>query len=767
MNPPIEPQNKTARCAGHLATTTLLASFLVAGARSAAAATDSSLLQTDFPFQGAAISAKFPAGNVAMKGLAIRLDNDASMLFDTDLLRMAAGWTGKYITTSGVAFDGQHGGHPAIDGDQKFGTPRLPGWAGALGQFADLRPEPFGPISSDLGRWDGLYVVGKDVVLSYTVRGTKIYEQPSSVVKDGQLGFVRTFRIDKTKEAISLLVCEVPGGTGKTGNNVAHLTTLDGKVTAVGGNGLPKDSKLEVVGNRVVLRLPKGAPASTFKLVIWNGAPSDAIKFGALLEGKPEIADFSKGGPARWPQEVVTKGALETSKTPDGAYVTDSLTPPLVNPWKRRVRFGGMDFFKDGTRAALCTWDGDIWIVSGIDDKLENLKWKRFASGMYETLGLKIVDEAIYTSGRDQISRYHDLNNDGEADHYENFCNLYTSTEGFHEFVFDLQTDRQGNFYFAKAGPVRSGGSGFETISTNAGTLMKVSRDGRRLEVVATGFRAPNGIGVGPDGQLTTGDNQGTWIPTSPLNWIKPGGFYGVEDLAHKTPLPLFDPPLMWFAYREYDNSGGGQVWVTSDQWGPFKGELLHTSYGKCALYLIMKQQVGDLMQGGAVRFPIRFSSSAMRPRFSPRDGQLYVAGMQGWQTEAARLAGFDRVRYTGKPVYMASGLKVDKAGVHIIFTQPLDEKEATDPQNYSGKRWNYRRTANYGSDDFSVTDPMKKGRDTLDITAAKLSPDGKTVTLTIEDLRLAYVEVIRFNLKAKDGTPVQSEVQHTIHAIP
>src|SRR5207249_10777307 len=114
--------------------------------------------------------------------------------------------------------------------------------------------------------------------------------------------------------------------------------------------------------------------------------------------------------PAHWPQDVVTKGVLATSKTPDGAYVTDSLTPPIENPWKRRVRFGGLDFFSNGKRAALCTWDGDVWIVSGIDDKLENLTWKRFASGMYETLGLKIVNDVIYTSGRDQLTRYHDLN---------------------------------------------------------------------------------------------------------------------------------------------------------------------------------------------------------------------------------------------------------------------------------------------------------------------------------------------------------------------
>ena len=67
------------------------------------------LLQKDFPFQGACINATFPGDNVAMKGLAVRLGNDAAVLFDTDLLRFAAGWTGGFIDTRGVVFDGGHG----------------------------------------------------------------------------------------------------------------------------------------------------------------------------------------------------------------------------------------------------------------------------------------------------------------------------------------------------------------------------------------------------------------------------------------------------------------------------------------------------------------------------------------------------------------------------------------------------------------------------------------------------------------------------------
>src|SRR4051812_25957019 len=125
----------------------------------------SGLLQEDFPFQGACISATFPPKNVALKGLAIRAGNDANMLFDTELLRMAAGWTGGYISTHGVAFDGGHGAHPKIAGDQKFGTSTRPGWADVAGSFKDPRSEPFGPLPAEWCRWDGLYVSGMDVVL--------------------------------------------------------------------------------------------------------------------------------------------------------------------------------------------------------------------------------------------------------------------------------------------------------------------------------------------------------------------------------------------------------------------------------------------------------------------------------------------------------------------------------------------------------------------------------------------------------------------------
>ena len=735
--------------------------------------------QEDFPFQGACISAKWPAGNVAMKGFAIRVGNDATMLWDTDLLRFAAGWTGGYISSKGVAYDGGHGSHPAIVGEQFFGTKPGPGWANAKGEFADDRAEPYGPLSKDWCRWDGMYVNGSNVVLAYRVSGTKIFEQPTTVESNGVIGFVRRFQIDGAKSDLKAAIADVEKSIETVTGQRATLTAGT-NVTVVQLAAAPSGVKLTASNGRVILEIAQGAKG-LFDVVIWMGSHANASRVDSLAEHKPVMVNFAKGGPAHWPEPVVTKGVTNTSHTPDGAYATDSITAPMPNPWNRRVRFGGMDFFADGKRAALCTHEGDVWIVEGLDESLEKLTWRRFASGSYETLGLAIVNDVIYTSGRDQITRYVDLNKDGEADFYENFNNEIQSTEGFHEFVFDLQTDKAGNFYFAKANPVNSGGGGFGNnkstpgngaVCSHSGCLFKVSKDGKKFEILARGFRAPNGIGMSPEGQITTSDNEGTWVPTTPINWIQPGGFHGVSNkLTSAQVAGGFIPPLAWLP-KNYDNSGGGQIVVTSDKWGPFKGEWLHESYGQSSLFLMLKERAANgQMQGGVVKFPLKFTSSVMRARFNPRDGQLYIAGLSEWQSNASKNTGFDRVRYTGKKVYSVRGLKVLKDGVELTFTEPLDSSSVADVQNWSGKRWNYARTESYGSPEFSLnTDENgkpKRGRDNISIESAQLSADGKKVKVQIADFKPVMSETIKFNLKAADGMPVAQEVLHTVHVLP
>ena len=118
-------------------------------------------------------------------------------------------------------------------------------------------------------------------------------------------------------------------------------------------------------------------------------------------------------------------------------YVVDTIEPPFDNPWNALLFFGDHDFFPDGT-AMLCTMQGDVWRVEGIDEALDHVRWRRFASGLHQALGLVVAEGQVHVLGRDQITRLHDLNGDGEADFYECVSNAYTPHPRGHDFISGL-----------------------------------------------------------------------------------------------------------------------------------------------------------------------------------------------------------------------------------------------------------------------------------------------------------------------------------------
>ncbi len=516
-------------------------------------------------------------------------------------------------------------------------------------------------------------------------------------------------------------------------------------------------------GKRLLLEIPALPAPTLVRLVLGSSARENLPEFlRSLRDGVEDPEALTRGGPARFEPAIETRGVLGRE---DGPYAVDTLTLPDDNPWHSWMRVGGFDFFEDG-RAAVCTWSGDVWIVSGIEGGLEKLRWKRYATGLFQPLGLKIVKGEIFVLGRDQITRLRDLNGDGEADFYECFNNQCGVTPNFHEFALDLHADPEGNLYFAKGAPLL-GTLEWDPISSHSGCFLKVAKDGSKLDVVATGLRAPNGSAVGPNGELVCSDNEGIWTPACRINWIRKGAFLGAVGMHHTAVTPTdYDKPLCWIPHG-IDNSSGGQVFVTSDAWGPFKGHLFHLSYGTCSLFHVLMEKVGDQVQGGVVRFPLKFASGIMRARFHPKDGQLYVAGLRGWQTSAARDGALQRVRYTGKPARTASALHVRPTGVDLGFTEPLDPESAGNAENYVVQVWNYAWTKNYGSPEFSVAQPGKKGHDELAVASATLSEDRKTVSLELGALRPVMQMMIRVKVKAADGAPVAFDVYNTINRLP
>jgi hypothetical protein len=194
---------------------------------------------------------------------------------------------------------------------------------------------------------------------------------------------------------------------------------------------------------------------------------------------------------------------------------------------------------------------------------------------------------------------------------------------------------------------------------------------------------------------------------------------------------------------------------------------MLQMSYGKCALFNVVWETVDGVAQGGLVRFPFKFPSGVMRGRFSPKDGQLYVSGLNVWQSDAAKFGCFTRVRYTGKIATRPIGLHAMKSGVQINFTAPVDETSASDKENYSIERWNYRWTGEYGSKDYSVSDPSKQGHDPVEVTAIRLSSDKKTIDLDLPEMGPAMQMKIKYKIAAADGKVLEQEIYNTINRIP
>lgn len=725
--------------------------------------------------------------STSFKGVAVSVgtpEAPATMLFDSELMRFHAVWEGRL-----AAFARGRGGLEGTIGNDGDVT-AYADWSTGIGAeiIADPRVRHQGNLPGL--KWKGIHVNGAATVLSYSVGKQSVLELPGSSVVDGVRIYTRTFTISAGSDVRQILVAS---GAGELADGVVKTTAGD-KTTAFTLRGATGAMKLVVKDGKIIAELPALTAPTTFQIAFATVPTAGAAKLSAMQAKVelPAVAALTKPGAARWGEALVSQGKLGEEQ---GGYASDEITLPDDNRFKSWLRPGGHDFFADGT-CALANMSGDVWIVSGLDEKLEAVKWKRFAAGLFQPLGCKVVDGKVYVLGRDQITRLHDLNNDGEADFYENFNNDCVVTDNYHEFALDLQTDKAGNFYYAKGSPWTP-----TTWTPHQGTMIRVSKDGAKFEVIATGLRAPNGLGMGPNDELSCSDNQGHWMPANRLNIVKPGGFYGMVTAAHKvltfknpdgsefsanpslqadrekfktdfwgkkeTPKPVtgYDAPLVWLPMN-VDNSPGGEVWAPKG-WGAWGGHMLHMSYGKCVLYGVTQETVDGQQQGSVTAFPVKFRSGIQRGRFSPKDGQLYMTGLSVWQSSAVKDGCFHRVRATGKVGTYPTGFTTKANGIELTFSNPLDAASAGDLQSWNVEQWNYEWTGDYGSADFSALDPKKKGKDLVAITKATVSEDRKTVFLELAD-RVPVMQMrVRCDVKAADGSAVKHDTYATLNKLP
>ncbi len=714
---------------------------------------------------------KEPDDNVAYRAAAIMLDAErrAGMIFDTELLRMAAGWNGPQYVLTGTVYDWKHGPHPHLDGDPVFETPVAPGWS-KDGSFADPRPEGFGALPDDWAKYKGRYMFGDKVVLQYSVGTTDVLETPGLRTEWGVETMSRTFEVGPTRDALILEVASARDQTARQlslrklapgkGAAVNHLVVLgDGEGTAVGVVGLGKQAAWDLSApGEVRLRIPPSSDVQRFTIYYASIRPDRLGAFAGAVRDAPRperLEPYTRGGPRTYPRSVQTRGVLGDTTAP---WAVDQIVLPFKNPWSSWFRPSDFAFFDDD-RAAVATWSGDVWIVDGIDDDLDELTWTRFAVGFHMPQGLEVVAGKVHVLDRDQITILHDLNRDGQADYYENFNNDFHVTHHFHEFTFDLDRDREGNFYFAKAAR-----HALPASVKHHGVIFKLDPEGQNLEVVCSGFRVPNGVAVGPNGEITTSDQEGHWIPSTRINLCTPGSFHGYMWGGGIPDREEYDDPITWLPIS-VDNSGAGQAWVDNAEWGPFEGHLLHASFGRGKIFLVLMEETEGKVQGGAVELPVDFDTGLMRPGFRKADGNLYVAGLYGWGTKRKAVGGFYRVRYTGSTVLVPGELHVSRQGIDVSFLHELDPETAEDPARYRVRRWNYKWLSRYGSDRWKTDG--QPGVDEMLVRNVRLMPDRKTVRIEVEDLRPVMQMMTSMSIRTARGEPIETEISHSVHVLP
>lgn len=723
---------------------------------------DGRLRQTDTgPTFNATFSHPGPGGNALVyKGTAIRLGekHDAGALFDRGQLRWAAGWTGGYLQHSDRRFGLLNTPTPA--GTVQWSTRSGPGWRGPNGEWTAPTTATI-PLPREWGHYNGLYLHGERVVQSYSVQGVAVLESVGQEQRGGLTFFTRTLEIAPGEKQLQTLVCEVAGITGIVEHSV---TKLRGLTTFAHGDGTTTTfvalagyaALSRTPDHRVLVTVPPSKMPRRLKVLLCRATPPGPLdgKFLAALEATPAPEDLSKltkGGPARWTKPITTVG--EKAKD-EAAYVIDTLTLPYDNPYKALFFVGGVDFLGAGKTVISCA-HGDVWTVADTKGDLSALAWKRYATGLYHPLGLKVLAGKVIALERGQLTRLHDLDNDGEADFYENICHDWHTGSGEHSYDSCLEVDPQGRFYFFKTG---------DTNLPHGGCLLRVSADGNGVEVFATGFRHPVGMGMSPTGLVTGADQEGNWMPATRIDAYRQGGFYGDMRAHHRaTPPSGYDPPLCWLP-REMDNSAGGDVWVPEGVFGPLSGQMIHLSYGRCAALLVLPQKVGDLWQGGAVDLGWNFLSGSMRGRFGP-DKHLYVVGMNGWQTAAKRDGCLQRVRYTGKPIVLPRALEVVEGGIRLTFSEPLAPASA-DARLYQAQQWNYRWSADYGSKRWSLAKPGQPGVDPVSLGKVALSNEGKTLFIEVPGLAPVMQFQLRYDASSAPGVPARGALYLSIHKL-
>jgi hypothetical protein len=420
-----------------------------------------------------------------------------------------------------------------------------------------------------------------------------------------------------------------------------------------------------------------------------------------------------------------------------------------------------------------------LFAISGATGDPSKIEVKECADGFYEPLGLCAVGDDLYVSNRRSIVKLSDKDHDG---YYETHEIVAEGWEGwnYHQFCFGL-VYKEGKLYATLSTAMAP--PGWEGMGTNAapngpmrGGVLEVDLSSNTASVIAGGLRAPNGIGIGPENSLWYLDNQGAWMPCSQFCEVIAGRFYGhhnrtnfVPQLKERFPeggvASVFcdrprTPASVLMPHNEAVNSPTQPQLITS---GLYAGQMYIGELTGGGIRRAFLERVNGQWQGALFQFTQGLESGVNRMIWGP-DGSLYVGGIGAggdWNWRGTKF-GLQRLTPSGKTAFEMFAIHATPTGFDVEFTKPVANAAAWlgDAANFTIKQWRYEPTEKYGGPKVDV--------ETLKVTRATPSSDGKRVTLEIAGLKRGRCVSLRMDPTSVEGEPIWStEAWYTLNEIP
>lgn len=441
-----------------------------------------------------------------------------------------------------------------------------------------------------------------------------------------------------------------------------------------------------------------------------------------------------------------------------------------------------MDWAGPG-KLAVAIRKGEVWMLDGVlAPKLDKVDFKLFASGLHEPLGLMRDGDGFLLMQRTELTRLRDSDGDGVADEYFTAGRGWNVTGAYHGYAYGPKQDGRGNRWvtlnldMGDRSNNKTGWHGWGGI---------IGKDGTFQPKVA-GMRSPCGLGANLEGDMFCVDQQGTWIPSTPIYHFREGAFFlnpegiGSQDLPGSPlklsvpvpqkvsypeavhTLPEMRPPAVWLPYNKMGRSGTDLAVVPAGgKFGPFDGQFMVAEFTDAKVSRVFLEKVGGEYQGASFPFLSGFASGIVRLLFAD-DGSLFV-GMtsRGWSSLGTKAYGLQRVRWTGKTPFAIREMRAKPDGFELVFTSPVSADFAGNPASYSMKSFTYLYSSAYGSDEIEAQPAP--------ITAATVSPDGLSVRLKVDGLRELYVHELHCDgVRSATGEKLDhSDAYYTLNKRP